>query len=1196
MATADDFCPLEVVKRNGDRQVCDQQKIINRIKSAAAGLDRRVDAEYVSKRTISGLRTGISTSQLDELAAETAAARISIHPDYGMLASKLSVSGLHKDVPASFGMAARRMRHYQNDQGDPRPILSQRVYDAIMANESLLEDAIQHDRDYRFDYFGFKTVQRYLLKIDGRPVERPQHMYMRVAVELFSDDMESAVKTYNYLSTGLFTVASPAYFHAGTPSNQMSSCFLLDMESDSIDGIYETLKRCAQISKTAGGVGLCVTKIRPQGSYIAGTTGISNGLVPMLRVFNATAVYVDQGGNRRPGAFANYIEPWHPDIENWLMMKVPKSGARNPDLQSGEDKTKGLDLFYALWIEDEFFRRAERPDPKDRLWSLMDPKDCPGLEDVFGDEFVKLYTHYERTNRAVRTVDARELLGRIIDVQIETGGPYMCSKTAANMKTNQSNVGTIKSSNLCVTGDTLVLTRQGYREMSRLASDRLTGLKRSAIYDQLSSDSDSDTESTPTLDLKPAETTVDVWNGQEWSTVEVLQTGTNQEVMTVETSHGVRINCTPLHEFIVVRGDDRVRVPAQDLRIGDCLPAQLESGEMYPNRPRGFFVNYEGDPATVASNPYMSGYIMGYVINKHGMEERFLRPNPDTMELPVMVIDATNTALLERLGYDPTVRLPDNFYVPGTDGLIPGVAKFKHDMKVVYMPVPDNHKRLRWCLSGTRQVREDWVTGFIQGLGQLSACKGGHYFLHKCALMIQSTGRNCKMTSLGLESSEAYQLTWCGNTPRDLPEWAGLSPDELLDNRRRLWADMAPDRPTVVALRRVGRRADVFCFTEPKLHQGVFNGQLMGQCTEIYEVAKPTEIASCTLSSIALNAFVTLDREQLHLYQPSSDAHKHFDFKALHDVTKHVTVVLNRIIDCNYYAMDMVEVPNKRDRPIGIGVQGLANVFCLLGLPFTSQEARRLNRHMFECIYYAFLEASCELALQTEPYGTFHGSPISRGILQFDMWNEAPTSEWLYSAAQWDTLRQRIKTHGVRNSLGVALMPTATTAQVLGNNESIEPFTTNLYARKVTNGTYFVINRHLIHDLIKLGLYNEQMHQSIIRGRGSVQHIPTLPQWIKDVYKTVWEIKQIDLLEMNRDRSIFVDQGISFNYHIADPTRQKMYTMLFKAWKLGLKTLMYYLRSRSSTEAIQFSVQPTESAGGGPACTRADPSCDSCHS
>lgn len=1222
--------PIYVVKRDGSHQAWDSRKIIERIQTLAEGLAKEVDVQYVAAKTIAGIHKGILSSQLDELAAETAAARVSHHPDYGMLAARLAVSNLHKEVDKSLVRAAERMRKHTSKRGVPQPLMSDRVYNAIINNAGLLQAAINHTNDYNLDYFGFKTVLRFLLKIDNKPVERPQHMYMRVAVELFSDDMVNAIKTYRFLSSGWFTVSSPAYFHAGTPRNQMASCFLLDMQEDSIEGIYETLKRCAVISKNAGGIGLNVTKVRSQGSYIAGTTGESNGLVPMLRNFDSTAYYVDQGGNKRPGAFAIYLEPWHPDVENWLAMKVPKHGLSNNNLQSGEDKTKGLDLFYALWIEDEFFRRAEA----NAQWSLMDPNECPGLEEVYGDEFVALYERYEREGRAYKTVNARELLGKIIDVQIETGGPYMCSKTAANQKSNQANIGTIKSSNLCVTAETLVLTRQGHREIGRLAAERLDAIKKNNIISEMSdseSDSESDSDSDDKkkiLDVKLATTTVDVWNGCEWSPVEVMQTGTNQEVMTVETSFGVRINCTPQHEFVVVRDDgSHARVAAQDLRLNDRLPAQFEAGESYDNRPKSFFVNYDGDENTKASNPFLSGYIMGYVIKKHGMEERFLRNSPDTLELPVMVIDASNKTLLDRLGYDPKARLPDEFYVPGTDGFIPGVDKFKHDMNVVYMPVPENHRRLRWCLAGTRDVREEWACGFQSGLGQLSACQGGHYFLHKCALMMQSTGRNCKMTSMGHESSEAYRLQWCP-LPSDLAEWTGLPENEIRAKRIELWNQIEPERPTITALRRVGRRADVFCFTEHKMHQGVFNGQLAGQCTEIYEVATPNEIASCTLSSIGLCSFVNRSEVFDHSrFQPTSNAHANYDFRTLHEVTKHVTLVLNQLIDMNYYPMPIIEQPNKRDRPIGIGVQGLANVFCTLGLPFTGPEARRLNSHIFECIYYAFLEASCELAQKHGPYETFHKSPISEGKLQFDLWGEKPKDTWLYSAEQWDELRQRIRVHGVRNSLGVALMPTATTAQVLGNNESIEPFTANLYSRKVTKGTYFVVNKHLIADLIAEGKYDSRMHQDLIKGRGSVQAIDRIPQRIKDIYKTVWEIKQTDLLEMNRDRSIFVDQGVSFNYHISDPTRQKMFTMIFKAWRLGLKTLMYYLRSRSSTDAVQFSVKaerrpvpvpgapmtppktparnandenddglsPEERQNVIKACTRNDPTCESCH-
>lgn len=1150
---------LFVIKRDGKTQPCNQSKIIQRITKLCAGLDENhIDAQRVAQKTVMGLYPGVRTSELDELAAEEAASRIRYHPDYGVLAARLAVSNLHKHVPKSLRQVANNLYNFIHPKLNVnKPLLSKSVYDIICANEAVLQAALIHDNDYNYEYFGFKTLCRYLLKIDKNPAERPQHMYMRVAIQCFGDDIPMVVKTYRFLSAGWFTVASPAYFHAGTPRPSLSSCFLLTMQDDSIEGIYETLKRCAIISKNAGGIGLDTNIIRSENSYIAGTNGYSNGLVPMLRNFNSTARYVDQGGNRRPGAFANYIEPWHPDVEKWLLMKCPLNGLKDTDMQTGTTETKGLDLFYALWIEDEFFRRAQATNPADRKWSLMDPHECPGLSDVYGDEFVALYKKYEAEGKARKVIDAQELLFMVISVQIETGGPYMCSKTAANAKSNQKNIGIVRSSNLCVDGSTLILTKSGYHSIQALADERkkiLAKLDEQALI----SDSDEEGAERDNIDdeidaqiksmYRVDTATVDVWNGRSWSAVEVMQTGENVPVMTVETSFGVRLSCTPEHKFVLLDG---TITAAKDLVLGQQLARQVETPTEYANRPAGYFVNYPGDDKVKLANPYLNGFIIGYFLKKQGMEKRFLTPFPDVIELPIMVLDATDQNLLEKLGYDPTVELPEGFHIPGKDGLIPGVDKLKNDLGVVYMPVPEHQRRLRWALAATPDIREEWVKGFIRALGQLEAASGSHYFLRRCALMIQSTGRNCRMESLNDVNSEAYKLRWC------------LTPDEV---------------PTVVALRRANRTANVYCFSEPELHQGVFEGQLTGQCTEIMEVAKPNEIASCNLASVALNNYANLNEIFDHAgFQSSAKPNKHYDFKTLHDVTKHVTYVLNRVIDVNYYPLgDMVRGPNMRDRPLGIGIQGLADTFCLLRYPFTGPDARNLNRHIFECMYHAFLEASCEIAQRDGFYETFPGSPASEGKLQFDLWDRSPDETWLYSATQWDDLRQLIVKHGIRNSLGLALMPTATTAQVLGNNEAMEPFTSNLYARKVSAGNFFVVNKHLIRELIHGGYYTKSIRDQIVKNRGSIQDISEIPQDIKEIYRTVWEIKQTALAEMMADRSIFVCQSSSFNWHIANPTVAKMTTMIYKCWNLGLKTLMYYLRSQSSTEAAQFTTMPNK--------------------
>jgi len=723
-----------------------------------------VDPAAITMKVISGLYPGVTTIELDNLAAETAATLTTKHPDYAILAARFAVSNLHKETKKVFSEVIDDLHKMQNKQtGKITPMISDYHHGIIMKHADRLNSAIIYDRDFNYNYFGFKTLERsYLLKIDGKPVERPQHILMRVAVGIHGEDLDAAIETYNLLSEKWFTHASPTLFNAATPRPQLSSCFLLSMKDDSIDGIYETLKQCAIISKSAGGIGVNIHCIRGTGSYIAGTNGISNGLVPMLRVFNNTARYVDQGGNKRPGAFAVYLEPWHCDVFEFLDLKK----------NTGKEENRARDLFYALWIPDLFMRRVET----DGDWCLMCPHECPGLFDCWGEEFDALYEKYEAAGCYKRKVKAQQLWFAVIESQIETGTPYVLYKDACNRKSNQQNLGTIKCSNLC---------------------------------------------------------------------------------------------------------------------------------------------------------------------------------------------------------------------------------------------------------------------------------------------------------------------------------------------------------------------------------------------TEIVEYSSPDEVAVCNLASIALNMFVKPDRT--------------YDFMKLRDVTKVITRNLNKIIDVNYYPVPEARRSNFRHRPIGIGVQGLADAFILMRYPFESEEAQMLNKKIFETIYYAALEASCELAEVLGPYESYPGSPVSKGELQYDMWGVTPTDLW-----DWAALKEKIAKHGVRNSLLLAPMPTASTAQILGNNESIEAYTSNIYVRRVLSGEFQVVNHHLLRDLTEAGLWSEDMKNEMISQNGSIQNIDGIPNEIKALYKTVWEIPQRIVIKMAADRGAFIDQSQSLNIHIAEPNYGKLTSMHFYAWKLGLKTGMYYLRSKPAASAIQFTVDKTK--------------------
>jgi len=767
-----------VIKRDGRKESVKFDKITARINKLCYGLNPDfVDPVAVSQRVIQGVRDGVHTTELDNLAAETAATLTVRHPDYALLASRIAVSNLHKNTEKSFSKTMELLYNYVDPKsGEKAGMIAQDVYEIIQKNAELLDSTIIYDRDYNFDYFGFKTLEKsYLLKIDGKTAERPQHMYMRVSIGIHKNDIQSAIETYNLLSEGWFTHATPTLFNAGTPKPQMSSCFLLTMKDDSIEGIYDTLKQCAKISQSAGGIGLSIHNIRAKGSYIKGTNGTSNGIVPMLRVFNDTARYVDQGGGKRKGSFAIYLEPWHDDIFEFLDLRK----------NHGKEELRARDLFLALWICDLFMKRVEA----DQMWTLFCPNEAPGLSDVYGAEFEDLYIKYEQEGRGRRSIKARDLWAAILDAQIETGTPYILYKDAANEKSNQKNLGTIKSSNLC---------------------------------------------------------------------------------------------------------------------------------------------------------------------------------------------------------------------------------------------------------------------------------------------------------------------------------------------------------------------------------------------TEIMEYTSAEEVAVCNLASIALPKFVTDEKK--------------FDFESLFKITYVATKNLNKIIDHNYYPVPEARYSNMRNRPIGLGVQGLADTFVKLRFPFDSPEAKALNKDIFETIYFAALTASKDLAKEFGPYETYPGSPISKGIFQFDMWNVKPSNRW-----EWDVLREEVMKYGVRNSLLVAPMPTASTAQILGNNECFEPFSSNMYIRNVLSGTYPVVNKYLLNDLVALGLWNETMKNKIMAHNGSIQNIEEIPDNIKALYKTVWEIKQKDLIDMAADRGAFIDQSQSLNVFIDQPNHAKLTSMHFYGWKAGLKTGMYYMRTKPASQAIKFTVPSDNFGDKKPEVAKAEP-------
>lgn len=1054
---------MKVVKRDGREEDVSFDKVLLRIQAAAKGLE--VDPTLIAQRTLLRIYDGVKTSELDELAAQLSVSLMTTNPDYGVLASRIAISNHHRNTTDSFTDIVFQLADQVLEKtGERVSNISAELVEICRKHGDAINQKIDYERDYLLDYFGFKTLEKlqYLMRdVRGKTLERPQHLFMRVSLALWgSTDLEQAFVTYDLLSRKYFIHATPTNFNAGTPRQQLSSCFLLAMKGrDSIAGIYDTLKDCALISKHAGGIGLHIHDIRAKGSLIRGTNGTSNGIVPMLRNYNDTARYVDQcftpdtlvetaqgvkpigeiragervltsegryhtvlksvrhvyagpmirvrleghdiavqvtaehpilsirsegrsletclkalkagtveqdyhevkdlaigdftvfsngqygtiveytpvpeyvgpvydfeidgphdytvihlgvahnGGGKRNGSFAIYLEPWHADVEDFLKLK----------LNTGSEEERCRDLFYALWVPDLFMERVETNQP----WTLFCPSEAPGLSDVYGDEFKALYERYEQEGRGRKQVDAQKLWFKILDAQIETGTPYLLYKDACNKKSNQQNLGTIKSSNLCVAPETLILTDKGEFPIKSLTGQ-----------------------------------TVNVWNGDRWSQTQVHKTGENQKLLKVRLAYdGAEkiIECTPYHKFLIYNSilavNDATRVDA----------SQLESGMV--------------------------------------------------------------------------------------------------------------------------------VRTFEKSGGNIA-------------------------TSLAI----------------------------------------------VLSVTDEGRTDDTYCFNEPENHAGVFNGILTGNCSEIVEYTSEEETAVCNLASIALPTYV-------------DPVARTFDFAMLRKVVKVAIRNLNRVIDINYYPIPETRTSNMRHRPVGLGVQGLADVFAMLRMPWESAEAADMNQRIFEHMYFAAVEASAEIATVDGPYQTYEGSPMSQGKFQYDLWSITPLTQQ-DDTLPWSLLKARVAVSGVRNSLLIAPMPTASTSQILGFNECFEAFTSNIYTRRTLAGEFVIVNKYLMRDLKAAGLWSEMMKQQIIARNGSIQGIDQIPEDIQQLYKTSWEIKQKTLIDMAAARGAFICQSQSLNLFMADPNYAKLTSMHFYGWKKGLKTGMYYLRTRAPVMAQKFTVDP----------------------
>jgi ribonucleoside-diphosphate reductase alpha chain len=1109
---------MKVVKRNGSLENVSFDKVLNRIQLASNDLE--VNPTLIAQRTLARIYDGVKTTELDELAAQLSISLMTTNPDYGTLASRIAISNHHRNTTDKFTDVVFMLYNQTVKNTDEKVHnVSEELFEICKKYGDEINNKIDYNRDYLFDYFGFKTLEKlqYLLRdTNGKTLERPQHLIMRVSLALWgSVDLNKAFETYDLLSQKYFIHATPTNFNAGTQRQQCSSCFLLAMKNDSIIGIYDTLKDCALISKYAGGIGLHIHNIRAKGALIRGTNGTSNGIVPMLRNFNDTARYVDQGGGKRNGSFAIYLEPWHADIEDYVKLK----------LNTGSEEERCRDLFFGLWIPDLFMERVEKNEP----WTLFCPSEAPGLADVYGDDFKKLYEKYELEGRGRKQIEAQKLWFRILDSQIETGTPYLLYKDACNKKSNQKNLGTIKSSNLCVAPETYILTDKGQKQISELVNQE-----------------------------------VNVWNGNEWSKTTVIKTGENQQLVTVYLSNGAQITCTPYHKFIIRDNyndkksiKDAKRVDASELKRGMKLA-------------KFSLQIVEGDSSNDIPYPYTHGFFCGdgtYHNNKSGYIGKGLSLYGDKKKL-IPYLEIKSSSYKEdaqgRINTMLPDDIPDKYFVP---------------------------------INSSLKCRLEWLAGLLDSDGTVSRngtnealqISSIHFeFLDRIRLMLQNLGVNSKVMKC---FDERVTLLPDGKGGRKeyncKPLWRLLISSSAVYilkliglNCKRL--EIKGEQPqrnaeqfvTVLSVVDNGRTDDTYCFNEPINHAGVFNGILTGNCTEVVQYTSSEETAVCNLASIALPTYVN----------PKS---KTFDFKKLREVVKVAIRNLNRVIDINYYPIPETFTSNMRHRPVGLGVQGLADVFAMLRVAWDSDQAADLNQRIFEHIYYAAVESSCDIAKEEGPYSSFKGSPLSEGIFQYDMWNVTPLTTvkdefyWTQysddekeSILDWESLREKVKQFGVRNSLLVAPMPTASTSQILGFNECIEPFTSNIYTRRTLAGEFIVVNKYLMSDLKKLDLWNEMMKQQIIARNGSIQGIEQIPESIQNLYKTSWEIKQKVLIDMAAARGAFVCQSQSLNLFVADPNYAKLTSMHFYAWKKGLKTGMYYLRTKAPVMAQKFTVDP----------------------
>ncbi len=1095
-----------VINRKNEREAIRYDKITDRNVELSLGLN--VNPAYLSKLVIESLKDGMTTSEIDELSAETSFFMSTYEPDYDVLATRISVSNLHKQTLSSFSETVKKLYYHKDEKtGRTSNIISDAFVSFVEANASLLDEKMEYSRDYNYNYFGFKTLCRmYLHKINGKIVERPQHMLMRVAVCIHLGNIDKVFETYEEMSKGTFTHASPTLFNAGARRAQLASCFLLKCEDD-LEHIYETNKRSALISKYGGGIGIDITNVRGKGSVIHANNGKSDGLVPMCKVFNATANYSNQQG-RRKGSIAMYLQPWHPDILEFLALRY-----NNPP-----EELRARELFTAMWIPDIFMRRVEA----DEMWSLIDPNVVRELCDTYGEEFDNIYEQAEKEGKFVKQIKAREVWKEILHSQQETGLPYIAYKDSINSKSNQMNIGLIRSSNLCVSGDIKILTTDGH---------------------------------IPIIQLQDKE--VELWNGLEWSKATIRKTGENQKLIEVALSNGETIKCTPYHKFPIIEGYQHVKYNFEKQKY-----KLIEAKDLVKNMKLAKYLLPESIKTSSSYDlkyPYTEGFFTG-----DGTYE-----NTEKTKAKISL-------------YHEKIKLYD--LIEKRRETISQTNPLK---KEVYLPLDISPKYTIPHNKSSVFCKVNWLAGLCDSDGVLTNNSGSYsiqissiekQFLLNIRLMLQTIGVDTKVTKMseagerlmpnGKGGSDFYD---CKASYRLLIPFKEIT--ELIRlgfNTHRI--DLSnigfPNRSCshfikVVSIREIEGKYDTYCFTEPKRNMGMFNGVMLGNCAEILEFTDTNSVAVCNLSSVSLPSFVKDGK---------------YNFSELGRIVKIAVKNLNNVIDRTYYPVVEAERNNLAYRPIGLGIQGLADVFSMFKLPWGSENATKLNRLISEVMYYYALEASHEFAVENEKvYSAFEGSPVSKGVLQYDMWGVEPLTKdgvEIFGESlklDWEGLKEKCK-KGVSNSLLIALMPTATSSQILGNNECFEPVTSNIYTRSTNSGDYIIVNKHLARDLKSVGLWKKDIVNKIIENNGSVQSIDEIPAEIKEVYKTVWEISQKIVIDYAADRAPFVDQTQSMNIFIDQPSYAKLSSMHLYGWKKGLKTGSYYIRSKPSRDAVKFTI------------------------